>query len=825
LRGDRGGPSLVAPDGSNAASDAVAVDLVAGLRAQAGEKPTGSGGLSDAAVRQRVEAGQVNLAPKGSGRSAADIVRANVLTRFNAILGTLLVVIVVIGPWQDMLFGVVLVANTAIGVMQELRAKLVLDRLTVLTTPRVRVWRNGSPLDMNPDSLVIDDVFELGPGDQVPVDGIVVDGELELDESMLTGESNAVAKPAGEIALSGSLVTGGEARVRALAVGEAAYAHRLAAQARQFRLARSELRAGTDRILRLVTWAMVPAGVLLVSSQLARTDLRDALRGSVAGVGSMVPEGLVLLTSMAFAVAVIRLARRRALVRELGAVEVLARVDVICLDKTGTLTDGEAEVTAVVPAFGTGAVEPAVAEALGALATADPRPNSTMRAVARAFPPPQGWTVAGRIPFASSRKWSATDFGDRGTWLLGAPEVLLVASSSGADARVDQTLTAEVGRGSRVVLLARYVGAGPLTPEVVARTTPQALIVLEEKLRPDVAETLAYFLDQGVAAKVISGDNPRTVAAVAQRAGLAVVGEPVDAQDLPEDQAALGAALESHNVFGRVVPDQKRAMVRALQGAGHVVAMTGDGVNDVLALKDADLGVAMGSGTGATRAVAKVLLLDDELSALPGVVAEGRRVIANIERVGNLFVTKTVYALCLAVAVSLARLPFPFLPRHLTVVSSLTIGIPGFFLALAPDRSRARPGYVGRVLRFAAPTGVVAAGATLAAYALARDQPGLPLAQARTTATIVLFGVAFWVLAMLARPITGPRLGLMVGLALAFVVVMALPAMRSFYALNLPPLLVSLAAVGIIAMAVGVLESGWRTVNWIRERRASTPLA
>jgi cation-transporting ATPase E len=781
-----------------------------------GEKGVALDGLSDADVRQRVEAGKVNRAPAGSGRSVLGIVRDNLLTRFNAILGSLLVVIVVIGPWQDMLFGVVLVANAAIGIIQELRAKVVLDRLTLLATPRVRAWRGGSPAEVRSDELVTDDVIEVGPGDQVPVDGIVLDGELELDESMLTGESDAVVKPPGEIALSGSLVVGGGARLRALAVGDAAYAQRLAAQARQFRLARSELRSGIDRILRLVTWAMVPAGAMLVSSQLAGTDLRDALRGSVAGVGSMVPEGLVLLTSMAFAAAVIRLARRQALVRELGAVEVLARVDVVCVDKTGTLTDGEAELTAVVRAERAGATEAETAEALGALAGADPRPNATLRAIARAYPAPEGWPVAARIPFASSRRWSATDFGPRGVWLLGAPEVLLAASHDGPDQAMASTLATEVGLGSRVVLLAKAPAGRALTPELPGDATPAALVVLKERVRPDVAETLAYFADQGVAVKVISGDNPRTVAAVAERSGLARVGDPVDAQDLPEDQRELAGALATHNVFGRVAPDQKRAMVRALQQAGHVVAMTGDGVNDVLALKDADLGVAMGSGSAATRAVGKVVLLSDQFSALPGVVAEGRRVIANIERVGNLFVTKTVYALCLAVAVSLARLPFPFLPRHLTIVSSLTIGIPGFFLALSPDRARARPGFVGRVLRFAVPTGVVAAGATLAAYALARDQPGLPLVQARTTATVVLFGVAFWVLAILARPITGPRLGLMVGLVTAFGAVMALPGMRHFYSLRLPPLLLSLAAIGIIAIAVALLESGWRVVAWVR---------
>ena len=555
--------------------------------------------------------------------------------------------------------------------------------------------RDGGVVDIAMRDVVLDDVLEIGPGDQVVVDGDVLQSaSLEVDESLLTGESETVPKPLGSPIMSGSFVSAGTGRYQATKVGREAYAVALAEEARRFTLVRSELRSGIDTIITYAIYGMVPTAVLLLVSQLQASDsVSEALRTSVGGVVAMVPEGLVLLTSVAFAVGVVRLGRVNVLVQELPAVEGLARVDVLCLDKTGTLTEGAIAVHSVETIGDAGAAGDAVQQALGAFAAADPSPNATALALREAFPLPVGWQPTGAIPFASVRKWSAVHFAEQGSWFLGAPDVLLPVAHA-ADADLDARVTARVEEqaraGRRVVLLASSPqplnGDGP-----PADLAPRALVLLEDKIRPEAADTLAYFAEQGVTIKVISGDHPATVGAVARRCGIED-DDPVDARTLPEDPSRLGVAVEASTVFGRVTPHQKREMVKALQARGHVVAMTGDGVNDVLALKDADIGIAMGAGSTAARAVAQLVLLDNSFATLPGAVAEGRQVINNLERVANLFVTKTVYSMMIAIAVGITVVPFPFLPRHLTLVGALTIGIPSFFLALAPS---SRAGQVG----------------------------------------------------------------------------------------------------------------------------------
>ena len=740
--------------------------------------PTPPAGLSSAEVADRRSRGLANTSTERTSRSVAEILRANILTRFNFILGALLAVILAVGQPQDALFGLVLVANALIGIAQEFRAKRTLDRLAVLSAPQVRVIRDGSRRDIPVAELVADDLVDLRPGDQLVADGVVRDSAgLEADESLLTGESEPVGKHKGDRLLSGSFVVAGAGGYQATEVGARAYARRLAAEARRFGLVRSELVDGINRILKYVTWVIVPLAVLLLASQLhARGTVREALTGTVAALVGVVPQGLVLLTSVAFGVAAVTLARRHVLVQQLPAVEGLARVDVLCVDKTGTLTDGTI-------AFGSlirlGGQAPA-AEALGALAAEEEAPNATLSAIGQAFPPPDGWQRTASVPFSSARKWSAASFTGHGTWVLGAPEMVLPAEQDALLSRAAELAS----DGHRVLVLAR--AEGPLASESLPPgLRAEAFITLTERLRPDAAETLGYFAAQGVALKVISGDSPRTVAAVAGRSGLPGADTPVDARGLPEDPDALAQVLEEHAVFGRVTPHQKQAMVTALQAHGHTVAMTGDGVNDVLALKLADLGIAMGSGAAATRAVAELVLLDGRFATLPGVVAEGRRVTANIERVANLFVTKTVWTALLAIAVSLALLPYPFLPRHLTIIDTLTIGVPSFFLALAPNQRRYLPGFATRVLRFAIPAGCIIAAATLTGYALARAA-GLSLVQQRTTAVLVAFILSLCVLVLLAIPLTWRRV-LLVGAALAgFVMLFPLPAVRGFYALALP---------------------------------------
>jgi cation-transporting ATPase E len=739
----------------------------------------------------------------------AEILRANLLTRFNFILGALLAVILVVGKPQDALFGIVLVANALIGIVQEVRSKRTLDHLALMSAPRAQVIRGGVVCDVPVDDVVIDDLVEVRPGDQVVADGIVeVAAALEVDESLLTGESLPVPKQPGASVLSGSFVVAGSGRYHATAVGDDAYAHRIAAEARRFSLVRSELVDGINTFLRYVTWAIVPVAILTTVSQLHANDSVDqALSGTVAALVGMVPQGLVLLTSVAFAVAAVGLARRRVLVQQLPAVEGLARVDVVCFDKTGTLTDGTLTFDRLVPC---GADTP-VGEALAAMAHSDDA-NETFAAIARAFPAAPGWVENERVAFSSARKWSGADFGRHGTWVLGAPEYLI-----GDDAAASAQASSLAADGYRVVAAAwsRSPFDGDGLP---ADLKPAALVVLSERLRPEAEATIAFFREQGVALKVLSGDSPLTVGTVAARAGVPGAEAPMDARELPNDPVALGALTEECSVIGRMGPGQKQTVVEALQARGHTVAMTGDGVNDVLALKLADIGLAMGSGAQATRAVAEIVLLDDRFDQVPSIVAEGRRVTANIERVANVFLTKTVWATVLALAVGVILLPYPFLPRHLTIIDTLTIGVPCFFLALAPNRRRFVSGFVRRVLWFAVPAGVIIAMATFVVFAVAHYRD-LTLDQQRTAATIVTLALSLYVVALVALPLTWRKALLIVALAGGFVALFPLTAVRRFYALELPHgvLAVSLWCIG---GAVMLLSFVWL---WVHRARRSRP--
>jgi cation-transporting P-type ATPase E len=771
---------------------------------------TAATGLTAAEVAERRSRGLSNEGGEQTSRSVAQILRANILTRFNFILGSLLVVILAVGEPQDALFGIVLVANALIGIGQELRAKITLDRLALLTAPRARVIRDGTQSDIAITDLVADDVVSLRSGDQLAADGLVTAStSLQIDESLLTGESEPVTKQAGDRLLSGSFVAAGSGSYQATGVGAEAYARKLAAEARQFAIVRSELVSGINTILRYVTWAIGPvAAVVLISQLHARASVREALVGTVAALVGMVPQGLVLLTSIAFGVSAVTLARSRVVVQQLPAVEGLARVDVLCLDKTGTLTDGTIAFDELITLD---SEKPRSEAALGALADDENR-NATLEAIARVFPPPEdGWTRMASVPFSSARKWSAASFGEHGTWVLGAPDLVLPPEGREHLARA----AALAGTGHRVLALAR--ADEPLAGESLpSERRAAALVVLAERLRPDASDTIKYFAKQGVTLKVISGDSPRTVSAVAADVCLPGAADPVDARQLPDDPAALGELLDQRSVFGRATPHHKQAMVRALQARGHTVAMTGDGVNDVLALKLADIGIAMGSGTPAARTVAELVLLDGSFATLPGVVAEGRRVTANIERVANLFITKTVWATLLAVASAVALLPYPLLPRHITIIDAFAIGIPSFFLALAPNRRRYRPGFVGRVLRFAVPGGVTVAAAAFITFVLARSH-GLPLIQQRTAVTLVTLALSLWVLILLAIPLTWRRVLLAAAMVAGFVVLFPVPAVRAFYELELPRGLLW------VTLLIAVLGSVTLTGCWLLARRRSPP--
>ncbi|CAM5601563.1 magnesium-transporting ATPase [Streptomyces spiroverticillatus] len=771
-------------------------------------------GLSSAEVAERIARGKVNDVPVRSSRSTAEIVRGNVFTRFNAIIGVLWIIMLFVAPIQDSLFGFVIIANTGIGIIQELRAKKTLDGLAVIGEAKPTVRRDGVAAEISTSEIVLGDVIELGPGDKVVVDGEVAEADsLEVDESLLTGEADPVLKKPGDVMMSGSFVVAGGGAFTATKVGREAYAAQLAEEASRFTLVHSELRTGISTILKYVTWMMIPTAIGLIISQMVAkdNDFKNSVARTVGGIVPMIPEGLVLLTSVAFAIGVIRLGRKQCLVQELPAIEGLARVDVVCLDKTGTLTEGGMDVTELRPLGG--ADESYVRQVLGALGESDPRPNASLQAIKDKYPDDAEWRVLESLPFSSARKYSGASFsdgtGENSTWLLGAPDVLL-PSGDPALAEIDE-LNAQ---GLRVLLLAR--AAGELDdPQVGAGATATALIVLEQRLRPDAGDTLAYFADQNVQAKVISGDNAVSVGAVAGKLGLPGAENTVDARTLPTDQAEMAKVLEANAVFGRVTPQQKRDMVAALQSKGHTVAMTGDGVNDVLALKDADIGVSMGSGSEATRAVAQIVLLNNSFATLPSVVAEGRRVIGNITRVATLFLTKTVYSVLLAILVVCSQVDYPFLPRHLTLLSTLTIGVPAFFLALAPNKERAKPHFVKRVMRYAIPSGVIAAVATFTTYLIARHHYTGPdaLAAETSAATLALFLVSMWVLAIIARPYTWWRIALVAAMGLGFLIVLVVPWLQNFFALKLIGTTMPWTAVGIAAVAAGLLELAWRWVG------------
>ena len=832
-------------------------------------------GLSFKQVAHARAADETNEFDNSSSRSIVAILRANVFTIFNAILASAVVVVLAVGSWQDAVFGFVLLLNTLTGTIAELRAKRALDNLAVLAAPAAHVIRDGEAKDIEVSQVVLGELLELRSGDQVPADGQVLSSNgCEIDESILTGESVAVRKHENDQVLSGTTVIGGSARIRVTAVGEHSYANRLAMEARKYSVVTSELQEGTNRVLTWISWVIVPMTLLLLWSQLRVAggisgsldsgQWKAAVVLAVAGVVGMVPQGLVLLTSVNFAAAAMTLARRKVLVQELPAVEVLARVDMLCLDKTGTLTSGAVELDHIESCLGSacadgdggspaagkvsadaaaggsagtgsGAVVPASADdaARAALAylVGGSEANATGSAIAAGLTGLEPAQARYAIAFNSARKWSAVQT-QAGAYVLGAPEIVLAGSTGSGSTEADnadsdgtglgstdnaalERVKALAGTGKRVLVLAHSNQALDQSenPTLPKDLTAALLVVLAEQVRPDAAQTLDYFKRQGVAVRVISGDNPVTVAAIAAHLGLRNPdgGEPVgvDARTLPaiEDTQALADVLEKHTVFGRVTPEQKRAFVNALKSRGHTVAMTGDGVNDALALKDADLGIAMGNAAPATKAVSRLVLLNSQFDALPSVVAEGRRVIANMERVASLFLTKTTWAALLAAVVAITGFVYPFLPRQLTIVSSLTIGIPAFVLALAPTNQRYRAGFLARVLRLSVPAGVIVVVGVLCVR-LTLILMGSNRNQISSVCTLVLVAGGLWLLSLTARPWVWWRAALVVIMSAAALAVVLLAPLRGFFdlaALTANSWLVLVCAAGIVCAALETL--------------------
>jgi magnesium-transporting ATPase (P-type) len=783
-------------------------------------------GLSAAEAERRLK----DLGPgePPSSRSTASIVAGNVFTLFNAIIGVFFILILSLGLFADAIFGLIAIVNSWIGIRQELKAKETLDQLAVLVAPRAATLRDGVEVELLADEVVPGDVVRLVPGDQLVADGRVISSRgLTLDESMLTGESDGVAKTEGDEVLSGAFVTAGSGYAEVTAVREDSYAGRIAGEARAFRHPPSPLESEVNRVIVACTYVLIPLAVLQIGSLFIRqVDLVEAAQTATAGLITLIPEGLVLLMSITFAVAAVKLARRDTLVQQMSATESLASVDTICVDKTGTLTDGNLAVIGIEAA--TGSQAGAAERLLATFAASAGERNRTLEAIAEEYPG-QAAPVSDEITFSSEWKWSGmtlSEDGRRKTLVLGAPDVMIEAGSLTLDAALASRLEVETGVGRRVVALAESDVA---LPEEPGGGPPNglkavALVVLEENLRPGVSDTLALMRDEDVSLKLISGDAEATVVSVATAVGIPGDAGVINGSELPEDPEELAKVAHENTIFCRIKPEQKKSLVNALSDAGHYTAMIGDGVNDVPALKSARMAVAMGSGSQVTKSVADVVLLKDEFARLPEAVAEGRRIARNIHRLGRLYLTKTVYAAALIVLVAVPGFAFPFLPRHLTLAALLTIGIPSFVLALAPSDG---PLYRGRLLRalgaFALPAGMATALASILSFFLIDGVFGGTLEEGRTaaTTTLIVLGLAF-VLLLERGPgrehiaIQSYMLAMVAGLGALFAGILALTPLREFFEMAM--LSADQWFITMLAAALGLVAASlmWR-LRFIQE--------
>ncbi len=767
-------------------------------------------GLTEAEAARRLAA-RSPVPRESSSRSYASIVRANVLTVFNLILGIMGGLTLAFADWEDALFLGVLLSNSAIGIVQEVRAKRALDRLAALVRATGKVVRDGQSRALSVDEIVVGDLIKLAPGDQIVADGIVLGAaDLSLDESVLTGESRSVSRSPGGKVLSSSFVTEGSGSYEVTAVGPDSYAARITGEARRFRHPRSPLELALNRLLLALLALIVPLGALTGFALWERdTPLREAMPTAVASVVTLVPEGLILLASLTFAVSALRMARRGALAQQLNAIESFASVDVLCLDKTGTLTEAGLEVVRVVPSAGVSA-ERLTAD-LARYAASTPSRNATLEAISKSFASEPA-TVGRQVPFSSRRRWSALELDDR-LAVLGAPELFRLDG-------LGSVATDEARRGRRVLA---FGWAGARAEELSAadgvpgdlQTT--GLVILAERLRPDARETVAFFQEQGVELKILSGDRADTVASIAEEVGLRSAVQARDGSDLPDDPGDLRKLVLETAVFGRISPAGKRRVVEALRDAGRYVAMVGDGVNDVPALKAARLAIAQGSGTQMAKSVSDVVLVRGDFSSVPAMVAEGRKVLRNLQRVAKLFLTKSAFATFLILSIGLTPTAYPLLPRHLTLIASLTIGIPSFFLALATSSGPYEPQrFLREIARFAVPAGTAAGLGVVASYLFALNVADLPLQESRTVAATVLLVVGLYL--VLALEASAGRRGVAVTILCVlmgslYLLVLVVPWAREFFALSAPTFgIVGITLAGSVIAIAGLAVTDDRFV-------------
>ena len=708
-----------------------------------------SRGLSQEQVQERIDGGWTNETVTAESKTVGQIVKSNLLTYFNLIFAILAILVVAAGSFRSLTFLPVVIANLFIGILQEIRAKKTLDQLTMLNAPKAEVVRNGQISEIPAEELMLDDIVIFRAGDQICADAIVLDGSVLVNEALLTGESDELRKELGDFLMSGSFVVSGECYARLERVGADSYISELTLEAKtQDQKKHSEMLRVLDRLVGIVGILIVPIGVFLFVQQyvFSGASFQSSILSMVAAVVGMIPEGLYLLASVALVVSVIRLASQKVLVHDMKCIESLARVDVLCVDKTGTITENEMQVSSVIPMEGFDPTQGVGLKAqISTLIAAMPEGNLTMQALKRYFKTPLKKNAEAVFPFSSTYKYCAAVFLDN-AYVLGAPEFVL----RGDYEKYRPLMESYSADGFRTVLFGRYEG----TPDGQALTEsviPMGLILLTNPIRRDAPETFRYFAQQGVTIKVISGDNPLTVSQIAAEAGIPGAENYVDASTL-ETEEALRTAAEQYTVFGRVTPEQKRLLVRALQSAGHTVGMTGDGVNDVLALKEADCSVAMASGCDAAAQVSQLVLLESDFSAMPSVVAEGRRVVNNIQRSASLFLVKNIFSFLMAVFSACFMLNYPLEPAQISLISMFTIGIPGFFLALQPNTEAIHGRFLSNVLIKALPAGLTDF-LVVGALVIFGRVFGVNETDISTACTMLLAIVGFMILYHISKPL------------------------------------------------------------------------
>ncbi len=733
-------------------------------------------GLSQDEVRLRQLNGLRNITPPSNTKSEKQIVKENVFTFFNLIFIVLAAALLLVLSFKNMTFLLVAVANTVIGIFQEIRAKRAVDKLTLIAAGTLRTIRSGKRIDVPTDQLVRDDIVEFAAGDQICADAVVRSGQIQVNESLLTGEADAILKHPDDQLKSGSFVVSGRCRAQLTHVGADSYAAKLAAEARSnVHSTKSEMMNSLTKLITVIGIALIPLGILLFIRQLQELSLRPAVEATVAALTGMIPEGLYLLTSVAIAVSCLKLARSRVLIQDMNCIETLAHVDILCVDKTGTITEPEMEVTDIYPISSDRFSYEDIESILAAFYYGEEPDNETARAMSAQFARESSWSVQKRIAFSSSTKWSAADFGENGRYVVGAPEFVMGSRYE----LIRESAEPWSAKGCRVLLLAAYGEefGEKLDNELI---TPIALIYLTNLIRPDAPETFRYFAEQGVSIRVISGDNPLTVSEVAANAGIEKAHLYVDASTLVTERD-FAEAVQKYTVFGRVTPEQKRHLVRAFQAQGHTVAMTGDGVNDVLALKDANCGIAMASGSQAATQVAQIVLMDSQFSAMPHIVAEGRRVINNIQRAAALFLVKNIFSFILTILLLFINMPYPLMPIQLSLISTLTIGVPSFFLALEPNYARVKGKFMMNVIRRALPGGLTNLLLVLAAGLFVKLFE-LPESDLNAMAVWIVSSVGFVTLYHVSKPFTKLRIAVFVAMLSAMLV--ALFVFPSFFDLQ-----------------------------------------